>query len=169
MPAQRRGPRAHVVALILASLVVAGCSDEQFQPDEGPAEATSCDTVLLPRPKASSDCVTGAPSPTPTPTRPVVFGAVGGSDEELRDHDRALGRPMDGVRVFRTWDAPTFTATEFRSRRQGRVLFVSIRAKRATGEYSRSATSPPPSPARLSTTTCRGRQRRSEPSAHRCS
>ncbi len=74
---------------------------------------------------------------TGTARAPLVFGATAHGKQEILDHEKAAGRPMAGVRVYKSWDSKLFSASEIWARDTDHTLFLSIKAQRTTGEVLR--------------------------------
>jgi len=66
---------------------------------------------------------------------PIVFGAVGSSKEEIRDHERVLGRKMQGLRVYKKWGSTLFGRDQLWARDTGHTLFLSVTADRRGGGF----------------------------------
>jgi len=68
-------------------------------------------------------------------TRPIIFGAAAATKSQVLDHERVLGRHMEGVRVYKDWDDSLLGSELIWMRDTGHTPFLSIKARRNGGSY----------------------------------
>jgi len=65
--------------------------------------------------------------------RPIIFGAAADNPAQVTAHEKVLGRHMEGVRDYKSWDSTLFASNQTWMRDTGHTLFLSIKAKRING------------------------------------
>jgi hypothetical protein len=68
-----------------------------------------------------------------SPSAPMIFGAAADSQAQVLADESVLGRQMEGVRDYKSWDSTLFGASQTWMRDTGHILFLSIKAQRTNG------------------------------------
>lgn len=66
-------------------------------------------------------------------TSPLMLGAAAASKTQVLTHEAALGRRLNGLRIYYNWDSPLTNSYSTWARDTGHTLFVSIRSQRRNG------------------------------------
>jgi hypothetical protein len=67
-------------------------------------------------------------------TRPMVFGAAATTPASITDHEKALGKTLEGARLFKKWDSTIIGSNELWMRAHGTTPYISIKAARVGGK-----------------------------------
>ena len=68
-----------------------------------------------------------------SPSAPMIFGAAADSQAQVLADESVLGRQLEGVRDYKSWDSTLFGASQTWMRDTGHILFLSIKAQRTNG------------------------------------
>jgi hypothetical protein len=84
---------------------------------------------------ASAAFALGAPgtSHAATAAKPLIFGAAADNQAQVTSDESVLGRHMEGVRDYKSWDSTLFGSSQTWMRSAGHTLFLSIKAQRVNG------------------------------------
>jgi len=63
---------------------------------------------------------------------PIIFGAAAANKSEIQDHERVLGRRLQGVRVYKDWNSTLFGPDQIWARDTSHILFLSIKSKKGS-------------------------------------
>lgn len=66
-------------------------------------------------------------------SKPIIFGAAADNPTQVSADERILGRHMEGVRDYKSWDSKLFGNSQTWMRDTGHTLFLSIKAQRTNG------------------------------------
>lgn len=76
---------------------------------------------------------TGRPASAATTSRPIIFGAAADNQTQVAADEKILGRHMEGIRDYKSWDSTLFGSSQTWMRDTGHTLFLSIKAQRVNG------------------------------------
>ena len=64
-------------------------------------------------------------------TKPIIFGAAADNETQVTTDEKVLGRHMEGIRDYRSWDSPKlFGSSQIWMRDTGHTIVMSIKAQR---------------------------------------
>lgn len=63
----------------------------------------------------------------------LILGTVAQTRQEVQQREKEAGHRLTGIRVFRRWGEPLFTADQQWAKKTGHVVFLSIKSRRANG------------------------------------
>ncbi len=66
-------------------------------------------------------------------TVPIIFGAAADNQSQVQADETVLGRQMEGIRDYKSWDSTLFGASQIWMRDTGHIIFLSIKAQRTNG------------------------------------
>jgi beta-mannanase len=68
-----------------------------------------------------------------SPTAPIIFGAAADNPTQVTADENVLGRHMEGIRDYNSWDSKLFGSSQTWMRDTGHTIFMSIKAQRTNG------------------------------------
>jgi beta-mannanase len=90
-------------------------------------------TAVLLAASSALALATQGSSQAATATKPIIFGAAADNQTQVTADERVIGRHMEGIRDYKSWDSTLFGSSQLWMRDTGHTLFLSIKAQRING------------------------------------